>query len=119
LDLGAVIPGGGSGAPRLEGGISGVVGASIKRLRSRGRNSAIEDLAVRNNSFPMAALSRFPSRLMASSKSQVASQRLASLNRQFSSPPSKAFEVKKLGVIGAGQMVCRTVQMVSFKADRS
>jgi hypothetical protein len=56
---------------------------------------------------------------MASSKSQVASQRLASLNRHFSSSPSKAFEVKKLGVIGAGQMVCRKVQMVPFEADRS
>ena len=53
----------------------------------------------------MASLSRLPSTLMASSKSQVASQRLASLNRQFSSTPSMAFEVKKLGVIGAGQMV--------------
>ncbi|ETI29352.1 hypothetical protein G647_01805 [Cladophialophora carrionii CBS 160.54] len=65
----------------------------------------------------MAALSRLPSRLMASSKSQVASQRLASLNRQFSSSPSKAFEVKKLGVIGAGQMGLGIALVAAQKAQ--
>jgi len=41
---------------------------------------------------------------MASSKSNVASQRLASISRQFSSTPVVGAEIKKLGVIGAGQM---------------
>merc|ERR1712230_128271 len=52
----------------------------------------------------MASLSRLSSRMMASSKSSGASQRLAALSRQFSSSPATQFEVKKLGVIGAGQM---------------
>ncbi|EXJ59797.1 3-hydroxybutyryl-CoA dehydrogenase [Cladophialophora yegresii CBS 114405] len=56
---------------------------------------------------------------MASSKSQVASQRLASLNRQFSSSPSKAFEVKKLGVIGAGQMGLGIALVAAQKAQVS
>jgi 3-hydroxybutyryl-CoA dehydrogenase len=34
----------------------------------------------------------------------VASQRLSTLNRQFSSSPNMALEIKKLGIIGAGQM---------------
>jgi len=55
----------------------------------------------------MAAVSRLSSRLM-SSKPNTASQRLASLSRQFSTTPGMAFEVKKLGVIGAGQMVQQT-----------
>ncbi len=46
--------------------------------------------------------------MMASSKSSGASQRLAALSRQFSSSPATQFEVKKLGVIGAGQMVNET-----------
>ena len=53
----------------------------------------------------MASFSKLPFRLMASSKSTVASQRLASISRQFSSTPANPFEVKKLGVVGAGQMV--------------
>ncbi|KAK5554865.1 hypothetical protein LTR46_007069 [Exophiala xenobiotica] len=52
----------------------------------------------------MASLSRLSSRMMASSKSGGASQRLGALSRQFSSSPATQFEVKKLGVIGAGQM---------------
>lgn len=45
--------------------------------------------------------------MMASSKPNVvASQRLASINRHFSTSPTRAAaEVKKIGVIGAGQMV--------------
>jgi hypothetical protein len=35
-------------------------------------------------------------------------QRLASVNRHFSTSPFMAFEVKKLGVVGAGQMVYRS-----------
>ncbi|KIW74862.1 hypothetical protein Z517_11632 [Fonsecaea pedrosoi CBS 271.37] len=65
----------------------------------------------------MASLSRFSSRLMAPSKSQVASQRLASLNRQFSSTPSLGFEVKKLGVVGAGQMGLGIALVAAQKAQ--
>lgn len=53
----------------------------------------------------MASLTRLSSQLMASSKSSGASQRLAAISRQFSSSPASRFEVKKLGVVGAGQMV--------------
>ncbi|EXJ67252.1 3-hydroxybutyryl-CoA dehydrogenase [Cladophialophora psammophila CBS 110553] len=65
----------------------------------------------------MASLSRLSSRAMASSKSTVASQRLASLNRQFSSTPSMGFEVKKLGVVGAGQMGLGIALVAAQKAQ--
>src|SRR5271170_1644037 len=46
---------------------------------------------------------------MPTARRKTASARLAAINRQFSSTPrAMAFEVKKLGVIGAGQMVRRS-----------
>src|SRR5271168_1743642 len=47
--------------------------------------------------------------VMSTARRKTASARLAAINRQFSSTPrAMAFEVKKLGVIGAGQMVRRS-----------
>ena len=44
--------------------------------------------------------------IMSNARRKTASTRLAAINRQFStSPQAMAFEVKKLGVVGAGQMV--------------
>ncbi|EXJ84896.1 3-hydroxybutyryl-CoA dehydrogenase [Capronia epimyces CBS 606.96] len=65
----------------------------------------------------MTSLARFPSRLMASPKPGVASQRLASLGRQLSTTPPRAFEVKKLGVIGAGQMGLGIALVAAQKAQ--
>ncbi|EHY55455.1 hypothetical protein HRR83_008884 [Exophiala dermatitidis] len=66
----------------------------------------------------MASLSRFSSRLMASSsKASAPAQRLAALSRQFSTTPSKAFEVKKLGVVGAGQMGLGIALVAAQKAQ--
>lgn len=53
----------------------------------------------------MASIARLAShRLMSSGRSSTAAQRLNSLSRQFSTTPSMALEIKKLGVVGAGQM---------------
>ncbi|KAK4946547.1 hypothetical protein LTR10_014399 [Elasticomyces elasticus] len=65
----------------------------------------------------MASLSKLSSRLMASSKSSGASQRLAAVSRQFSSSPAPNFEVKKLGVIGAGQMGLGIALVAAQKAQ--
>jgi hypothetical protein len=46
---------------------------------------------------------------MSNARRKTAPTRLAALNRQFSSSPqAMAFQVKKLGVVGAGQMVQQT-----------
>ncbi|RVX75446.1 hypothetical protein B0A52_00799 [Exophiala mesophila] len=67
----------------------------------------------------MASLSRLPSRMMASTKPNVvASQRLASINRHFSTSPTRAAaEVKKIGVIGAGQMGLGIALVAAQKAQ--
>lgn len=44
--------------------------------------------------------------IMSTARRKTAATRLAAINRQFStSPRVMTFEVKKLGVVGAGQMV--------------
>lgn len=53
----------------------------------------------------MAMFTRSVAGQLMSSKSSPAAQRLAGVSRQFSTSPAMAFEIKKLGVIGAGQMV--------------
>ncbi|KAI1625483.1 3-hydroxybutyryl-CoA dehydrogenase [Exophiala viscosa] len=65
----------------------------------------------------MASISRLSSRLMASSKSNGASQRLAAISRQFSSSSASKFEVKKLGVVGAGQMGLGIALVAAQKAQ--
>jgi hypothetical protein len=46
--------------------------------------------------------------LLSTARRKATATRLSALTRQFSSSPrTMAWEVKKLGVIGAGQMVCK------------
>ena len=68
----------------------------------------------------MSAISRVASRFMSSSKPSIptaASQRLSALNRQFSSSSSMAQEIKKLGVVGAGQMGLGIALVAAQKAS--
>jgi hypothetical protein len=55
----------------------------------------------------MASISKCLPRLtMPATTGKATSQRLAAISRQFSSSPrAMSFKVKKLGVVGAGQMV--------------
>ena len=68
----------------------------------------------------MSAISRVSSRCMSSSKSSIAaaaSSRLSALNRQFSTSPSMAQDIKKLGVVGAGQMGLGIALVAAQKAS--
>ncbi|KAK5942632.1 hypothetical protein PMZ80_005197 [Knufia obscura] len=66
----------------------------------------------------MASIARLASsRLMSASKPNVAAQRLNSISRQFSSTPMTAAEIKKLGVVGAGQMGLGIALVAAQKAE--
>jgi len=80
---------------------------------------AVDCIACFTSAIFMASLARLSSRLMSTPKPTVSSatQRLASINRQFSTSPSMAFEVKKLGVVGAGQMGLGIALVAAQKAS--
>ena len=70
------------------------------------------------NQLSMASIARLASqRLMSSSKPSTAAQRLNSISRHFSTSPAMAAEIKKLGVIGAGQMGLGIALVAAQKAE--
>jgi len=85
--------------PQIAGGRLGAHRFEVTFFSSRVEiSSTIREYTMLSTIRPLS------SSIMSSGRGKAASTRLTAINRQFSSSPM-AFEVKKLGVVGAGQMV--------------
>jgi 3-hydroxybutyryl-CoA dehydrogenase len=92
------------GETRWSPGIAEDVGSLMPQEANHSLNSITQSITTPCS---MASTMRpLSTSMMSTARRKTASARLAAVNRQFSS--TMAFEVKKLGVIGAGQMVRRS-----------